>query len=178
MIKDKLNYFINKLKEKDGEYNKRKIENLVISAVILIITIILLNAILNNNNSNKNKTESESEKILAKVETKENISNTNNTKDDLEEKLRSILSKIEGVGKVDVLITYSESSKITAMYNEDSTQNDTQESDTQGGNRKISQTSTKKEVIYKESNGEKVPVTQSVINPKIEGAIVTASRCK
>lgn len=43
-----------------------------------------------------------------------------------------------------------------------------------GGNRKISQTSNKKEVIYQEVNGEKIPVTQSIINPKIEGAIVTA----
>ena len=43
------------------------------------------------------------------------------------------------------------------------------------GNRKISQVSSKKEVIYQEVNGEKVPVTQSIINPKIEGAIVTAS---
>ena len=43
-----------------------------------------------------------------------------------------------------------------------------------GGNRKISQTNTKKEVVYTEMNGEKVPVTQSVINPKIEGAIITA----
>ena len=43
------------------------------------------------------------------------------------------------------------------------------------GNRKISQISNKKEVIYQEVNGEKVPVTQSIINPKIEGAIVTAS---
>ena len=44
-----------------------------------------------------------------------------------------------------------------------------------GGNRKISETSTKKEVIYKEVNGEKVPITQSTIKPKIEGAIVTAT---
>ena len=44
-----------------------------------------------------------------------------------------------------------------------------------GGNRKISQSSTKKEVIYTEVNGEKVPVTQSIVNPKIEGAIVTAT---
>ena len=47
-----------------------------------------------------------------------------------------------------------------------------------GGNRKISQTSTKKEVIYQELNGEKIPVTQSVINPKIEGAVVTANGAK
>lgn len=43
-----------------------------------------------------------------------------------------------------------------------------------GGNRKISQTSNKKEVIYQEINGEKIPVTQSIIKPKIEGAIAIA----
>lgn len=42
------------------------------------------------------------------------------------------------------------------------------------GNRKITQSSSKKEVIYQEIEGEKVPVTQSVVKPKIEGAIVTA----
>lgn len=44
-----------------------------------------------------------------------------------------------------------------------------------GGSRKISQTSNKKEVIYQDKNGEKVPVTQSILKPKIEGAIVTAT---
>jgi len=44
-----------------------------------------------------------------------------------------------------------------------------------GGNRKISETSTKKEVIYQEINGEKIPVTKSTIKPKIEGAIITAT---
>ena len=47
-----------------------------------------------------------------------------------------------------------------------------------GGNRKVSQSSNKKEVIYQEINGEKVPVTQSVITPKIEGAIITAVGAK
>ena len=44
-----------------------------------------------------------------------------------------------------------------------------------GGNRKITQSSNKKEVIYQEINGEKIPVTQSIVEPKIEGAIVTAT---
>ena len=46
------------------------------------------------------------------------------------------------------------------------------------GNRKITQENSKKEVIYQEVNGEKVPVTQSVIKPKIEGAVVTAQGAK
>ena len=43
-----------------------------------------------------------------------------------------------------------------------------------GGNRKITEVSSKKEIIYQEINGEKYPVTQSTINPKIEGAIIIA----
>lgn len=46
------------------------------------------------------------------------------------------------------------------------------------GNRKITQSSTKKEVIYQEIDGEKVPVTQSIVKPKMEGAIVTAVGAK
>ena len=33
-------------------------------------------------------------------------------------------------------------------------------------------------MIYQEINGEKVPVTQSVIKPKIEGAVVTEQGAK
>lgn len=36
----------------------------------------------------------------------------------LEENLEDILSKITGVGKVKVLVTYSETSEVVAMYNE------------------------------------------------------------
>jgi stage III sporulation protein AG len=43
-----------------------------------------------------------------------------------------------------------------------------------GGSRKITESNVKKEVIYQEINGEKVPVTQSIVKPTIEGAVITA----
>lgn len=43
-----------------------------------------------------------------------------------------------------------------------------------GGSRKVIETDVKKDIIYQETNGEKTPITQSVISPKVEGAIVTA----
>ena len=43
-----------------------------------------------------------------------------------------------------------------------------------GGTRKITQTDNKKEVIYEEKDGEKTLITQNVVSPKIEGAIITA----
>ena len=76
--------------------------------------------------------------------------------------------------KVKVMITYSETSKTIPVYNEESTQQDTEETDSNGGTRKIMQTDTRKEVIYEEVDGNKTLITQSVISPEIEGAIVTA----
>ena len=43
-----------------------------------------------------------------------------------------------------------------------------------GGTRTITQTDNKKEVIYEEKDGEKTLITQSIVSPKIEGAIITA----
>ena len=60
------------------------------------------------------------------------------------------------------------------MYNEKHTSSSTEETDTNGGVRKIEQTDTNKEIIYEEKGGEKTPITQKVVMPKIEGAIITA----
>ena len=173
MLKEKFQKVMDLIKVKEGEQNnKKKIENLVVFVIIMIVTIIIVNAILNGENDKGKEGQKEETKVLA---TTTSIIENEVKEDELETKLKNILSKIDGVGKVDVLLTYSESNKVMAMYNEDSTENDTEEQDQQGGNRKISQTSTKKEVIYQEINGEQVPVTQSVINPKMEGALVIAT---
>lgn len=103
-----------------------------------------------------------------------NSNNTELSEYNLEENLEDILSKIAGVGKVQVLITYSESSEVVVMYNEKNSLNSTEETDTNGGVRKIEQTDTDKEIIYEEKDGEKTPITQKIIMPKIEGAIITA----
>ena len=137
--------------------------------IILIVNIIIINLIFKDGNKEKDNT--------SEIQNNENVKLATSKEDDtynLEAKLEEILKKINGVGNVKVLLTYSETSKTVAMYNEDSTKNDTEEADKQGGNRKVSQTSTKKEVIYQEVNGQKIPVTQNIINPKIEGAIITA----
>ena len=175
MFKDKLKKYFNKNKEDEGqEKTKRKIENLVVFAIILIITIISINLIWNGNKkeSSENTTSS---KILAKnnetnLEQKADSITTN----ELEGKLKNILSKIQGVGQVEVFINYSESSEVIPMYNENSQTSLTEETDTSGGVRKIQETDTQKEIIYQEDSGSKEVITQKVIGPKIEGAIITA----
>lgn len=171
MIKEYLMKIKDILKVKETENTKKKIENLVVFIVILIVTIIIINAIWKNDKSLEKEEKEDNTKILSQVDSNKSYEESSN---DLESKLENILGNIKGVGKVKVLLTYSQSSQNVAMYNEDSTKSDTEETDTQGGNRKISEYSSKKEIIYQEIDGEKIPVMQSVIEPKIEGAIVTA----
>lgn len=111
----------------DGN-NKRKIENLVVFIVILIITIILMNTIWNGDKKTKGNIQTNTDKVLAQVESKDSKNGIEDNS--LEEKLEGILKKIEGVGNVKVLLTYSESSQTVAMYNEDSTRSDTEETAT------------------------------------------------
>lgn len=170
MFRDKLKQLIKGEQEEEERNNKKKIENLVFFIVLLIITIVAINLIWNGNKQTSNKEENNdtSSKQLANSESDTTAS------DNLAEQLETILSKIQGVGEVKVFINYSESSEVVAMYNETTKTSNTEESDTSGGIRKIEETDSQKEIIYQEDNGEKTPITQKVIQPKIEGAIITA----
>ena len=174
MFGDKLKKVINSNDhENNGGNDKKKIENLVFFIVILIITIVIINIIWNGNKTTNKQEDNPSSKQLA-TSTDEQIKQDTTQTTNLEEKLEAILSKIQGVGNVKVCINYSESSEVVAMYNETSKVSDTEESDTSGGTRKIQETDSQKDIIYKEENGEKTPITQKVVQPKIEGAIITA----
>lgn len=77
-------------------------------------------------------------------------------------------------GKVNVLITYSETSSIVPIYNESSSSTKTEEKDSGGGIRNIEESDTKKEVVVEQKSGESVPYTSKITMPKIEGALITA----
>lgn len=175
MLKEKFEKLKESFKPKEGENNKRKIENLVIFAIILIVTIVAINYIWNDDNQKNNTITNDPNKKLAMEENITSDENLSNTSSSIEEKLENILSNIKGVGDVKVLITYSESSKLIPLYDEDSSSTVTEETDSGGGTRVVNETSTSKEVIYEENDGVKTPMTQSVVNPKIEGAIITAT---
>lgn len=173
MFRDKLKEILNKNKEEQGGNDKKKIENLVFFVIILIITIVIINIVWNGNEKTNNEGSNTTSKQLA-INNQVNSSSEVDISENLEEKLEEILSKIQGVGEVSVFVNYSESSEVVAMYNENSKVSNTEETDTSGGIRKIEETDSQKEIIYKEEDGEKVPITQKVIQPKVEGAIITA----
>lgn len=176
MLKESIKKFKESISKQKEQNNKKNIENLVVFLILLIITIIAINTIWGGKKEKTNQENSNTsyKKLAENINNSIDSNNSQLNEYNLEENLEDILSKITGVGKVKVLVTYSETSEVVAMYNEKNTLNNTEETDTNGGVRKIEQTDTDKEIIYEEKNGQKTPITQKVIMPKIEGAIVTA----
>ena len=166
MIKEKLQMIKSKY---DMKKDKKKIENLVVCIIILIVTLITINTIWGNGETeDKNKQEATGYKVLA-----DNTKSEDKTSDvdELEKKLENILSKMEGVGNVNVMITYSKGIEVVPMKNETEKVSKSQETDSDGGTRLIEEKDTSKEIIY--TNGSEIE-TQTVINPVVKGAIVIA----
>ena len=147
---------------------KKKTENIIVLIVILIITAVAINYIWKDSGDNNVKE-------TKKIETNAVQVSAEVSQNEIETKLEDILSHISGVGKVRVMITYSETSTINPVQNEDSKTSNINETDSGGGTRTTTEVNSQKEVIYKENkDGSKEPVTQSIISPKIEGAIIAA----
>ena len=164
MFKEK----IRNLADQNKGNNKKKIENIIFLVIILIATIIFINIILKNNISSF-KTKSEDGK-----EDQSKVLANNSESSGLEKNLEKILTTIKGVGEVNVFINYSESSKTVAMYDEKTTISTTEENDSSGGVRNTTSTETQKDVVFSDLSGTKNPVTEKIIMPIIEGAIITA----
>lgn len=168
-----MNNIIQKITEKfENKGNKKTLENLIVFVIILVATIIFINYIWNDNKDEVNNSNN-----LENFDTSINVMETSTetiNEESLAYQLENILRKLEGVGNVSVLITYNESKQIVPIYNEDMQESVTQEEDNQGGVRTINETSSKKEVVYEETNGQKSIITSKVVIPEIKGAVIIA----
>ena len=112
-------------KGEDGKDKKKQIENIVVFIIILIVTVLIINNMWSGEEDDEENVVDHS-KVLAKTDSSQ--------QDNLEDNLENILETINGVGKVKVLIKYSESSTVVAMYNETISESTTKENDGDGGN--------------------------------------------
>lgn len=163
----------NKLKlteENQTKGDKKKIESIIFLIIILIVTVLIINNVWTGDSKDSKV---QNDKVLAKVLESDT---TNETSEyyTLQQDLENILETMEGVGKVKVLINYAETSTTVAMYNETKTESTTEETDTEGGRRNVTQTDTQKEIAYTSETGKSAPITEKIVMPTIEGAVITA----
>lgn len=116
------------------------------------------------------------EKIANDTKSIKEISITGDTYEKLlEERLKSTLSKVDGVGQIEVMITIKSTSEKIVLKENPYTNNTTSESDSEGGSRVSADISKSDSAVYiEESDGTKIPYIIKEIEPKIEGVVVIA----
>lgn len=93
----------------------------------------------------------------------------------LENDLSSILGKIQGAGRVSVMITLNGGTEIIPAKDESISDKVTNEKDTSGGTRIINEKTTDGKVVFAAAQGgNSKPLIIKEINPEIKGVIVVA----
>ena len=154
---------------------EKRVQNLLFLLGVLIVTLIIINSILNENekeitgsnisNVGNNK---KSESMIKENNEFINVENLSYSNVHFEERLEEILSKIKGIETANVLITYSETEEIIPIYNENNSISKTEEG--AGENKKIvKEESVTKDIILDDSSNILIQKKKS---PKVEGAII------
>ena len=91
-----------------------------------------------------------------------------------EEQLESVLSKVDGVGKVDVMLTIASSEEKKTLNKENVSQDSTKESDSTGGRRNQNSSSSQTDPVLIGQGDGQTPYVVQIQSPQIEGVVVVA----
>jgi stage III sporulation protein AG len=164
--------FMKRLKEMlEGKNRKKLVENTVIVIIIGVIVIIAASTFLNGSKDSgaSQPPAGEQENIQTAALTQAGSG------DSTEDELAAILSKIQGVGRVEVMITYVSGKESVPAYDTRKNESSTDEKDSGGGTRSISQGEYDSSVVYEDrQGGGKSPVILKEMQPVVKGVLVVA----
>ena len=92
----------------------------------------------------------------------------------MEERLTQALSRVAGVGEVQVMITLKASSELVVEKEQPVRRSSTNESDAVGGSRIVSEVTSEENVIYRSDGSLSEPYVVKTLPPQIEGVLVIA----
>lgn len=171
---NKVNKVLKDLKSKLTKYGSKKIiEKAVIIAIVGVICIIA-GSVIFEGSSTKGVTDRKLDSI-SNTATAETIKQADeDPKNEMEKSLASILSKIKGAGKVDVMITFYSGNESIPALDVKTSESDTSEKDKEGGSRIIKQADIENKTIYEEIDGVKKPFIVKELLPKVKGVVIVA----
>jgi stage III sporulation protein AG len=161
---------IKRIKEYVQSQDKKKlIENTAIVIIIGVILIIAGSALFNG------KPQGSQQEPRKTTGTEEVMKQNTSAGDTTETRLRTLLSQIQGVGRVDVMITYSAAGENVPAYDTSKKNSRTDEKDSEGGTRKVTEEESENTMVYEDSpTGGKTPVILKKLSPEVKGVLVVA----
>ncbi|TZE83450.1 stage III sporulation protein AG [Calorimonas adulescens] len=92
----------------------------------------------------------------------------------LEDKLTEILSKVDGIGRVEVMVTLESQEELVPAMNTQESNQTIDEKDSGGGIRTTNQKDINSQVVTIQSGGNNSPVIVKKIYPTIRGVVIVA----
>lgn len=92
----------------------------------------------------------------------------------LEKRLEEILSRVDGVGNVEVMIVLKSSEEKVWRVDRDTSYSITQETDQSGGSRKVENQEVSEDTILSGQTGQEGPLLEKELKPEIGGVVVSA----
>ena len=169
MDKDKI------IKEIKKILAQKQLKNLIAVCIVLGFILIAINVLLpSSKNLSNNK--------LSLGTTAENVDNTTISneadKKSYEENqkidLKNILKKMDGVGDVEVMMSFENGEQKVPAYDKNTQKSTTEETDNQGGKRVNNQNTDGENVVMTTSDGNNEPFILTTYKPKINGVIILA----
>lgn len=162
---------------KDFLDKNSKLKNLIVICLVLVFILIAMNVVgsssmLNSKitsiSNNNTKTEENGDKSDEQVMTSDEYEAKQKTD------LINILKKMNGVGDVDVMITFENGEEKVPAYDKTEQKATTEETDTQGGKRVNNQNNDNSKVVMTQNNGKNEPFILTTYKPKIVGIVIVA----
>lgn len=168
MNKDKILNELNKLL-KDKKFSYVLCVLLLLSFILIVMNIFTPKAVSTT-----------SENISEQTSTNQNsqVSNLSNYEYEQKKELINILKRIEGIGEVDVMITFESGEVKVPAYDTTTQTTITEETDKEGGKRINNQKNDGSTVVMTSNEGDNEPFILESYKPKVVGVIVVADGAK
>lgn len=174
--------WLEKLKKSDGDKNalsKKVMPNLLIVLLAGVLIVMMMSSykatnlpsvqtLNSNGGSNKSNTKDDgttstsADKVSGDYETA------------VQDKLKETLGKIDGVGKVDVMVSFESGEEQVPAVNINDSNSTTEEKDTQGGTRNTTQKNNGSSVVITNEGDKSAPLIVKTYKPKVSGVCVVA----
>jgi stage III sporulation protein AG len=162
-------------KEINKILGQKTFRNLITICLILAFILVAMNVLTSNNKNSINNNQKDTVATADNTdEAKLNSKDESGYEEKQETDLKNILKNMDGVGDVEVMMSFENGEEKVPAYDKNVQKSTTEETDTEGGKRINNQDTDSSKIVMSTSNGNNEPFILKTYKPKIIGVIILA----
>jgi stage III sporulation protein AG len=169
-IKTKLNSSDDKSENHNGKKPDKLLGNLILMILVAVVIVLASSFFKTSNSTSAVASENQEDKIIKE----NNLFKINDYESQLESKLKSTLEEIQGVGRVQLMIYFESGEESIPAVNINDSKSLTEENDTAGGKRNITQENNGRTVVMSNNGNANEPLIVKKYKPTITGVCVVS----